>query len=174
MRIDTSQKAGKKASVHFSPASPVIIPPREASDEEEETDDEEPRARHSPINGHRSNGEGERATALYDFAADGQDELSVAEGEHLVIVEKDGDEWWKCRNAKGAEGVVPASYLEVIIVSLSLKLLSNCIFSFLRLHQPTIRGFPRQRGKKKRMPPPKRRELKRNDYSESGMLSRYE
>ena len=40
-------------------------------------------------------------------------ELSVKEGEHLVVLERDGDEWWKCRNSEGTEGVVPASYLEV-------------------------------------------------------------
>ncbi|KAH7879771.1 uncharacterized protein C8R40DRAFT_1083169 [Lentinula edodes] len=57
--------------------------------------------------------EGEMAVALYPFTADGDDELSVIEGEQLLVLEKDGDEWWKCRNAEGAEGVVPASYIEL-------------------------------------------------------------
>lgn len=61
----------------------------------------------------RSTGDEDTADALYDFDADGEDELSVNEGEHLVVVEKDGDEWWKCRNSHGVVGVVPASYLEV-------------------------------------------------------------
>jgi len=47
----------------------------------------------------------ETADALYDFEADGEDELSVKEGEHLVVLERDGDEWWKCRNSEGAEGL---------------------------------------------------------------------
>lgn len=51
--------------------------------------------------------------ALYDFQAQGEDELSVGEGDKLWVLEKDGDEWWKCRNAEGHEGVVPASYIEV-------------------------------------------------------------
>ena len=50
---------------------------------------------------------------LYDFDTDGNDELSVKEGEHFVVLEMDGDEWWNCRNSHGVEGVVPASYLEV-------------------------------------------------------------
>ncbi|KAJ8086575.1 cytoskeletal protein binding protein [Marasmius tenuissimus] len=95
-----TSKVPKKASVHFSPASPTIIPPREdggyssAEDQDQEVEDVE------------------QAVALYDFTADGDDELSVKEGEQLVVLEKDED-WWKCRNQKGQEGVVPASYVQV-------------------------------------------------------------
>lgn len=96
----------KKASVHFSSASPVIIP---TPDEEEEEEEEEQAALHPEPIGAAS----VTAVALYDFNADGEDELSVTEGEHLTVLEKDGDEWWKCRNSSGSEGVVPASYLEV-------------------------------------------------------------
>lgn len=60
--------------------------------------------------------DGETAVALYDFTADGDDELSVREGEHLIVLEKDGDEWWKCRTTDGREGVVPASYVEVSLI----------------------------------------------------------
>lgn len=93
------------ASVRFTEESPEIIPPREPSEDGEAEeggadlpDDEQ---------------EGELATALYDFEGTGPDELSVQEGEQLRIIEKEGEEWWKCRNAHGNEGVVPASYLEV-------------------------------------------------------------
>jgi actin cytoskeleton-regulatory complex protein SLA1 len=95
------------ASVHFSPASPVVIPPRESS-EDEEHEEHEPE-----VNGYEPAEDSQAAIALYDFDADGDDELSVKAGEELVILERDGDEWWKCRNAHGGEGVVPASYLEV-------------------------------------------------------------
>ncbi|KAF5393631.1 hypothetical protein D9757_000051 [Collybiopsis confluens] len=93
--IDTiSSKAVK--SLRFAPESPAIIPvPSEHSSEEGEEQ------------------QGEVAVALYPFTADGDDELSVTEGEQLVVIEKDGDEWWKCRNAEGTEGVVPASYIEL-------------------------------------------------------------
>lgn len=83
-----------KPSVHFSEESPVIIPPESHTEEEEEYD-------------------GEFAVALYAFKADGEDELTIAEGEQLLVLERDGDEWWKCRNAHGVEGVVPAQYIEV-------------------------------------------------------------
>jgi actin cytoskeleton-regulatory complex protein SLA1 len=56
----------------------------------------------------------ENAIALYDFDAQGDDELTVAENESLILVEKETDDWWKVRNASGQEGVVPASYVEVV------------------------------------------------------------
>lgn len=117
-----SPKETKRAQVHFSPASPVIIPPREDEADEEEVDDSTEEHQHGTqgavINGHSQatvnhGGDANSGTALYDFTADGNDELSIVEGEHLIILERDGDEWWKCRNAKGKEGVVPASYIEV-------------------------------------------------------------
>jgi len=101
-------KGAEKGTVRFSPASPTIIPSREEEEEEGEED------LHTP-NGHVEKskaGHNESAIALYDFTADGEDELSVTENEEVVVIERDGDEWWKCRNACGVEGVVPASYLE--------------------------------------------------------------
>ncbi|KAF5369879.1 hypothetical protein D9758_001079 [Tetrapyrgos nigripes] len=99
----------KKASVHFSPASPQIIPPRSPSPEEEEGEEEEEEEEYSTPHG----ADGEMAVALYDFKADGDDELTVSEGDQLVVIEKDGDEWWKCRNVHGQEGMVPAQYVEI-------------------------------------------------------------
>ncbi|KAL7421316.1 cytoskeletal protein binding protein [Cryptotrichosporon argae] len=52
------------------------------------------------------------AVVLYDFTAQGDDELSVSEGERLTIVDQENDEWWLVRNAQGQEGVVPAQYVE--------------------------------------------------------------
>ncbi|KAG5637779.1 hypothetical protein H0H81_003280 [Sphagnurus paluster] len=108
----------KKATVHFSDSSPVIIP--EPDDDEEEIEEEElPPAKILSVNGSITHGSDIKETgiALYDFTADGEDELSISEGEQLAILERDGDEWWKCRNSKGAEGVVPASYIEASLPS---------------------------------------------------------
>ncbi|KAI0092053.1 hypothetical protein BDY19DRAFT_928131 [Irpex rosettiformis] len=93
-------------SVHFDNSEPEIIPDREEDEvggeelEVEETED--------------TLGAGERAVVLYDFIADGDDEMTVHEGETLLVLERDTDEWWKCKNAKGEEGVVPANYLELV------------------------------------------------------------
>ncbi|KIK93500.1 hypothetical protein PAXRUDRAFT_144937 [Paxillus rubicundulus Ve08.2h10] len=94
-------------SVRFTEESPQIIPPREPSEDGEAEGEEE-----SGVGGTGDDEEGESAVALYDFEGTSSDELSVQEGEPLHIIEKEGEEWWKCRNAQGVEGVVPASYLE--------------------------------------------------------------
>lgn len=116
MRVDAHKKGG--ASVRFAPTSPTVIPPRSPSEEEYADPESEAKAEveYEPEAGHDAAHEGEQeetADALYDFEADGDDELSVKEGDRLVVLERNGDEWWKCRNSEGAEGVVPASYLEV-------------------------------------------------------------
>lgn len=58
---------------------------------------------------------GKSATALYDFDAQGDDELTVREGERLFVLDDTSDDdWWKCsRDSNGEEGVVPASYIEL-------------------------------------------------------------
>jgi actin cytoskeleton-regulatory complex protein SLA1 len=97
LRTDGAHSPSKKG-VHFSEASPAIIPPRSPS---------------PPDQPELEAIEGLEAVALYDFQAQGNDELTVAEGDALWILEQDGDEWWKCKNVEGNEGVVPASYVEV-------------------------------------------------------------
>jgi len=54
-----------------------------------------------------------RGVMLYDFEAQGDDELGVRQDQIVEIVDDSHEEWWKCR-AGGQEGVVPASYVEVI------------------------------------------------------------
>lgn len=109
----SNTKAKKAAvSVHFAPSPAVIPDPETPVDDggEEEQQEEEVQERDF---------EGEQAVALYDFTADGDDELTVKEGEQLFILDKvTSDEWWKCRNGNGVEGVVPASYIEVCEVSM--------------------------------------------------------
>jgi hypothetical protein len=87
-------------SVHFD-AAPAIIPDRD------DTEEEEPEQRGS------QEYDPNAAVVLYDFTADGEDELTVAEGEDLIVLERDSDDWWKVKNSKEQEGVVPASYVEV-------------------------------------------------------------
>lgn len=103
----SNTKAKKAAvSVHFAP-SPAVIPDPETPIDDEGEEEQEEQVQERDF-------EGEQAVALYDFAADGEDELTVKEGEQLFILDKvTSDEWWKCRNTNGEEGVVPASYIEV-------------------------------------------------------------
>lgn len=53
------------------------------------------------------------ALVLYDFEALEDDELTVKEDEKLTVLNDENEDWWKCCNLKGDEGLVPAAYLEV-------------------------------------------------------------
>ncbi|KAK8843340.1 hypothetical protein IAR55_006996 [Kwoniella newhampshirensis] len=53
------------------------------------------------------------ATAQYDFDADGDDELTVKDGEIVTVLDKENDEWWLVKNSRGKEGVVPAAYVQL-------------------------------------------------------------
>ena len=52
---------------------------------------------------------------LYEFMAQGEDEVTVAVGDEvLVLDDAKSDEWWMVRRLKnGREGVVPSSYVEI-------------------------------------------------------------
>lgn len=57
-----------------------------------------------------------KGQVLYDFMAQGDDEVTVAAGDEVMILdESKSDEWWQVRRIKnGKEGVVPSSYIEAI------------------------------------------------------------
>jgi actin cytoskeleton-regulatory complex protein SLA1 len=52
---------------------------------------------------------------LYDFLAQGDDEVTVGVGDDVIVLDdKESQEWWKVRRLKnGKEGVVPSSYIEI-------------------------------------------------------------
>ncbi|KAK8139924.1 Actin cytoskeleton-regulatory complex protein [Apiospora sp. TS-2023a] len=56
-----------------------------------------------------------RGVILYDFMAQGDDEVTVAVGDEVTIIDDlKSEEWWQVRRVKnGKEGVVPSSYIEV-------------------------------------------------------------
>lgn len=53
---------------------------------------------------------------LFDFMAQGDDEVTVGVGDEVLILDDSAsDEWWKVRRLKnGKEGVVPSNYVEII------------------------------------------------------------
>lgn len=52
---------------------------------------------------------------LYEFMAQGDDEVTVAVGDEIIILDDTkSEEWWMIRRLKnGKEGVVPSSYVEI-------------------------------------------------------------
>ncbi|KAI1133493.1 hypothetical protein F5Y10DRAFT_259816 [Nemania abortiva] len=55
-----------------------------------------------------------RGQILYDFEAQGDDEVTVNAGDEVIILDDTkSDEWWQVRRIRnGKEGVVPSSYVE--------------------------------------------------------------
>lgn len=60
-------------------------------------------------------GSHKKGQVLYDFMAQGDDEVTVGVGDEVVILDDTkSEEWWNVRRLKnGAEGVVPSSYVEI-------------------------------------------------------------
>lgn len=60
-------------------------------------------------------GQQKKGVVLYDFMAQGDDEVTVAEGDEVVVLDDmKSEEWWNVRRLKnGKEGVVPSSYIEI-------------------------------------------------------------
>jgi len=52
------------------------------------------------------------ATAIYDYSASNDTELSFNEGDSLTILQKDDSGWWYA-SYKGREGFVPANYVKI-------------------------------------------------------------
>ncbi|KAF2099581.1 hypothetical protein NA57DRAFT_37499 [Rhizodiscina lignyota] len=52
---------------------------------------------------------------LFDFMAQGEDEVTVAAGDEVIVLDDaKSDEWWMVRRLKnGKEGVVPSNYVEI-------------------------------------------------------------
>lgn len=63
-----------------------------------------------------SGGGQKRGHVLYDFMAQGEDEVTVAVGDEVIVLDDmKSNEWWMIRRLKnGNEGVVPSSYIEKI------------------------------------------------------------
>lgn len=53
----------------------------------------------------------ERVTAIYDYSADKDDELSFAEGATIYVVKKNDDGWWE-GVMNGITGLFPGNYVE--------------------------------------------------------------
>ncbi|EXJ74610.1 uncharacterized protein A1O5_02907 [Cladophialophora psammophila CBS 110553] len=62
-----------------------------------------------------SGGTHKKGKVLYDFMAQGDDEVTVGVGDEVIILDDTkSEEWWNVRRLKnGKEGVVPSSYIEV-------------------------------------------------------------
>ena len=83
-------------------------------------------------------------TALYDYEPQGDNELSIQEGEILYVIEKSAvDDWWKAKKRATAEdeeepvGLIPNYYVEEVSemsmrnAASSEKLERGCVCRFV-------------------------------------------
>lgn len=65
--------------------------------------------------GNTSGGGQKKGSILYDFMAQGDDEVTVGIGDDVIVIDDTkSEEWWMVRRIKnGKEGVVPSSYVEI-------------------------------------------------------------
>ena len=56
---------------------------------------------------------GSKCTAKFNYQAVDGEELTIAKGETLVVVDDKGT-WWKVRNQMGRMGLVPSNYVELM------------------------------------------------------------
>lgn len=56
----------------------------------------------------------EYAEAMYPFTSQDQREMSTAQGERVLVLNRKHELWWWCENANGARGYVPECYLKLV------------------------------------------------------------
>lgn len=56
----------------------------------------------------------ERVTAIYDYGADKDDELSFQEGAIIYVLKKNDDGWWE-GVMDGVTGLFPGNYVEATL-----------------------------------------------------------
>ncbi|GAA5878255.1 hypothetical protein JCM8547_007541 [Rhodosporidiobolus lusitaniae] len=56
----------------------------------------------------------ERVRALYEYEGAEAEDLPVVEGEEVVVLEHVSSNWFRCRNAAGSTGLIPASYVQAV------------------------------------------------------------
>lgn len=49
---------------------------------------------------------------MYAFASNNSEELDLAEGEEVEVLEGKADDWWRARNSRQQTGFVPVNYMD--------------------------------------------------------------
>lgn len=69
----------------------------------------------TPVAATPTNPARQTAKVLYTYTTEKDDELNVAEGDEVEILEAESPGWTKARNVKtGATGLIPTNYINVI------------------------------------------------------------
>lgn len=55
-----------------------------------------------------------RAIGLFDFKATTPGDLGFNKGQVVIVLGKEGGDWWRGRDTRGKEGIFPSTYVEVV------------------------------------------------------------
>uniref|UniRef100_A0A8C8H4N9 Abl interactor 2-like n=1 Tax=Oncorhynchus tshawytscha TaxID=74940 RepID=A0A8C8H4N9_ONCTS len=118
---ETSKRAPSPAPIEeavFEEPTPPPPPPEDYEDDEEEEEDSavveysDPYAEEDPPWAPRTYME--KVVAIYDYAADKEDELSFNEGAIIYVIKKNDDGWYE-GTMSGTTGLFPGNYVESIM-----------------------------------------------------------
>ncbi|KAJ2777692.1 cytoskeletal protein binding protein [Coemansia interrupta] len=112
----TAGAAGIREEEEFNDAPPPPLPPKDNIPSKLSPGIPKPvESQQMPVLPPHPPAAQEHALVLYDFSSDDPEELTVSEGERVVVLDKSDPEWWQVQLSPphGRAGLVPASYLEL-------------------------------------------------------------
>ena len=56
----------------------------------------------------------QRVVAIYDYDAQGEEEISLRDGDIVTVLKKEDDVWWLGELRNGKQGMFPKDYVEVL------------------------------------------------------------
>ncbi|KAJ2742264.1 cytoskeletal protein binding protein, partial [Coemansia sp. BCRC 34301] len=109
----------RAASDRFSEDAPPPLPPKDSQYSPQLTATSVPTVIMPALPPHTTTSQ-EHAVILYEFSSDDPEELTVSEGDRVLVLDKSDPEWWQVQLSPphGRAGLVPASYIEVQSASL--------------------------------------------------------
>lgn len=108
--------ASEPPSAPAPPRAPATPPAPAASEPANSVDDVVSKMNSTSISkaSASSGGMGIRATVLYDYDADEDNEITIREGDILSNVDQVDDDWWSATAPNGSVGLFPANYVQLI------------------------------------------------------------
>lgn len=116
VKISDSRTIAQKAGVRVAPESSTASPHHQQQQDHEPTPVMPPRPTAAAATAASPPPEPESRPAIimYTFAAEGGDEISVNEGDHVtVLIDDRQDGWCTVRTRHGEQGIVPETYVEM-------------------------------------------------------------
>ncbi|KAI8073889.1 hypothetical protein BC940DRAFT_289441 [Gongronella butleri] len=114
-KISESRQAAQRAGTHVNASSPAMMTPTtpiSSMSAPSPAIAQPPMPAASPAANANANA-ARWAISLYDFEAQGGDEVAVQENEQVLVTDADRDDgWWHVETTDGRAGIVPSAYIQ--------------------------------------------------------------